>query len=115
MKTAAEYAELAEGDLSDATGLTDSEVVAAYQHEAQVYATLAQAAATLEAARLMGPTPEDQARLDALAPKPGYFCRTEWDVIDGDATGHDGKPHRCVHPAGHEHEEPHYCRCGAEL
>lgn len=87
---------------------------------AQVWATLSDAAATLEAA---GPPWPDAAMEmeDQYAP---YYCSREWvdeeavipSQVDGpDARAHDGKPHRCVHPAGHEHEEPHYCHCGAEL
>jgi hypothetical protein len=66
VKTAAEYADLAEEGVK-------------YDQwqDAQVYATLALAAATLEAARLMGPTPEDQARLDALVDATIY-CGEEW-------------------------------------
>jgi hypothetical protein len=71
MKTADEYAELAAANIADARtiqGLDGDDDPAAHlkMASAQVYATLAQAAANLEAARLMGPTPEDQARLDAL-------------------------------------------------
>lgn len=68
MKSADEYAELAE---TMADGARDEGVMS----YAQVYATLALASATLEAARLMGPTPEDQARLRALAP---------WAISDPD-------------------------------
>jgi len=73
MKTAAEYAKLAEKHLDMTEGCScEDPAFATYQRDAQVYATLAQAAATLEAAHLMGPTPEDQARLDVLMdPQPG--------------------------------------------
>lgn len=66
MKSADEYAELAVSELSN----DGHDPLAYHAIGARVYATLALAAATLEAARLMGPTPEDQARLDALGPKP---------------------------------------------
>jgi hypothetical protein len=69
MKTADEYAELAEEE-QDAAARRDAEPEEVAYHLGQgiTCALLASAAATLEAARLMGPTPEDQARLDALLP-----------------------------------------------
>lgn len=105
MKTAAEYAKAVETVLlaSDWSG-TEAERIAL----AQVYATQQSAAATLEAAS--PPWLEAETKL--------FYCRTEWtdeqSRIPGEAIGGD-RPHRCVHAAGHEREEPHYCRCGAEL
>jgi hypothetical protein len=82
MKSADEYAFEADKRVSRTEGGSLA--------RAQVYATLALAAATLEAARLMGPTPEDQARLDELISRK---CQS----------------------VGHEVEEPHYCKCGSEM
>lgn len=62
--TAAEYAEMVQQWLNT-TADTGSYIAVG---TAQAYATLALAAATFEAARLMGPTPEDQRRLDELMP-----------------------------------------------
>lgn len=67
MKTSEEYAELAESCLRDVAD-TGSHISVGM---AQVYATLAAAAATLEVARMAGPTPQELAVLDALtAPNP---------------------------------------------
>jgi hypothetical protein len=109
MKTAAEYANSAErySDLA----LGDE----SYASRAQVFATLALAAATLEAAG--PPWPEAaKAMEDQYAP---YYCSREW--VDEEAAipsaepGHtDGKPHRCA--MAHPHpDDPHYCHCGSEL
>jgi hypothetical protein len=107
MKTAAEYVYEAEKRVSrsEADSLARS----------QVFATLALAAATLEAAG--PPWPEAAKELeDQYAP---YYCSREWvdeeAAIPGNEPGHtDGKPHRCV--MAHPHpDDPHYCRCGSEL
>jgi hypothetical protein len=109
MKSADEYAEMA--DLAATAEPIDEGWAAA----AQVWATLALAAATLEAAG--PPWPEAARQLeDQYAP---YYCSREWvdeeAAIPGSEPGHtDGKPHRCV--MAHPHpDDPHYCRCGSEL
>lgn len=109
MKSADEYAFEADKRVSRTEGGSLA--------RAQVYATLALAAATLEAARLMGPTPEDQARLDELISRK---CQSVWSNAEADLPGfkhlaHGGTFHQCVYPAGHEAEEPHYCKCGSEM
>lgn len=84
---------------------------------AMVDALLANAAATLEAAALMGPTPDDQRRLDELVGgEQPFFCHHEWpdsETTYSDADDlHPGKPHRCgfMHP----HTDAHGCYCGAK-
>lgn len=51
---------------------------------------------------------------DQYAP---FYCSLEW--VDEEAviqTGkHNGKPHRCAYPVGHEEDDPHCCHCGSEL
>lgn len=121
MKSADEYAALAIGALRDAAEAYESDhdrLAPLHLGAAGVHATLALAAATLEAARLMGPTPEDHARLDALVPKVSAYCTTEWPLGDNDLafqscvrTGQ----HRCIYLPGHEKDDPHYCVCGSEM
>jgi hypothetical protein len=87
---------------------------------AQIYATLAHAAATarladatLEAARLMGPTPEDQARLDALGPlKSRIACGQPW-TGSMNCTENGGSAHQCARKD--QHSDRHLCLCGALL
>ena len=64
MKTAEEYAE--EAGLEMRAADLEPEIRMEHYAAAQVYATLAAAAATLEAARMAGPTPQELAVLDAL-------------------------------------------------
>jgi hypothetical protein len=118
-KTATEYAEMTERAIAaGARAARENGCVDIWVGEMIALSNLTGAAATLEAARLMGPTPEDHARLDALMPKPP--CDKRWKVGESVTPGWAGKhdadeQHRCIYPAGHEKEEPHYCRCGAEL
>lgn len=95
MKTAAEYAELAE-TLAD--GARDEGTMG----YANVYALLANAAATLEAAALMGPTPEDQRRLDELF--ACQACEAEWQ-------GAGDHVHVCDLVKAHA-QKRHRCGCG---
>lgn len=120
MKSADEYAELTERAIAAGARSAQHDDPHAYiwVGEMTALSSLALAAATLEAARLMGPTPQETAVLNALtAPQ---LCGATW--TDAQATipaanpdRHIGQEHRCGYTAGHEQTEPHYCKCGAEL
>jgi hypothetical protein len=117
MKSADEYAENARHAIYEGSGRwlnDDLPRAMALFAAAQAEATLALAAATLEAARLMGPTPEDQARLDALMPEAAPFkldyvpCLHEWQ---GCPVG-EFEDHVCDLVKDHT-QARHHCVCGA--
>jgi hypothetical protein len=84
MKTAAEYAKMAQENIISGTLCRKRRDAEACQRRAIAWATLANAAATLEAARLMGPTPQEQVVLDALTAPMGTFEAAEDNPDEGE-------------------------------